>query len=178
MAKNFFVKIFIEKLKKIDKWVGNIYTELSEEERIFRLPPFSRWKAVVLKDNKIKLVRVYLRLWWMCKIRTRVATVGFLWCECCNKTTEWSIWKLEVVFSLSFLLLWIPALRTNRRFYLICTDCRTGYEISKEEQDKLLTGFSLSELVDSLKKIKGKSANHSMASYDLGIYSGFEKDKE
>lgn len=61
--------------------------------------------------------------------RKEIRTIKNLPCKNCNSGGELTLFKQYSSFHFFF----IPILKWNIRYYLICNSCNTAYEISKEK---------------------------------------------
>ena len=137
----------------------------------FKVIALSRWKALQLENNKVKIVRNWIGLWYQKtnKALTSRTNVGKLHCENCNNDTTFEIWELANTASFGlFYLLWIPIIEADKKLYLICSNCKVGYEISEEDKTNLRENtISLSEMI---KLVKGRKPPIKKVASPPGLY--------
>ena len=139
----------------------------------FKTIALSRWKAIRLRDNKVKMVRSWFGIWhWKdYKTLTSQGSAGRLQCENCNNNTMFEVWELAntVEFNL-FYLLWAPVIKIDKKLYLICLNCKIGYEISEKDRiDLKERTILLPEMIKILKRCKSPEEKMSTppGMYDL-----------
>ncbi len=139
----------------------------------FKIIALSRWKAIELGNNRVKIVRNWIGLWYQKtnKALTSQTTVGKLHCENCSSDTMFEIWELANTASFGlFYLLWIPIVKADKKLYLICSNCKVGYEISEEDKNDLKkNAISLPEIIKITKERKPpiKKVSSPPGLYDL-----------
>lgn len=144
-----------------------------EENSIIKPIALSRWKVINLENNKIKIVRSWLGFWYGKNYKALVSKISIkrLKCENCNHDVVFETWDLANTASFTFLyLLWVPIVEAEKKFYLICPNCRVGYEIFENDKNELRKGIiSLFKIINDLKerkpRIEEKKVSHGL--YDL-----------